>query len=256
MKAQYLIRFDDCCPTMNWPVWVEVERALLEFDVNPIMSVVPDNRDTELEVNEPKRDFWSEVRGWQLRGWTIGLHGYQHRYVTRDAGLVGINKCSEFSALSLEDQSHKMRRSLDIFERERVKADVWVAPGHSFDETTLRALRSVGIKRISDGLFPFPCMDSSGVLWVPQQLWRFRHMPVGVWTICCHINRWTPRDIQKFCMNLRRFRQAITNFSEVIAAYSKREKTRFDDFYARLHLGALRTSRFGFLPLLRRAIWG
>src|SRR5437762_14036332 len=97
MRAQYLIRFDDCCPTMNWPVWVEVERALLEFDVKPIMSVVPDNRDRELEVNEPNRDFWSEVRGWQQRGWTIGLHGYQHRYVTRDAGVVGIHKYSEFS---------------------------------------------------------------------------------------------------------------------------------------------------------------
>jgi len=239
---------------MNWPIWAEVEGALLEFDVKPIMAVVPDNQDTELEVNEPKRDFWSEVRAWQRRGWTIGLHGYQHRYLTQDAGVVGINKYSEFSALSLEEQSDKIRRSMKIFEKEGVKADVWVAPGHSFDDTTLMALRSVGIKCVSDGLFPYPYTDSNGIFWIPQQMWRFRYMPFGVWTICCHINRWTARDIQKFRLGLRRFHHAIADFSEVVAAYSNRQKSRFDDFYARLHLRILRTSQSGLLPLLRRVI--
>jgi len=241
---------------MSWPVWVKVEEALLELDVKPIMSVIPDNQDETLKVCEENNNFWEGVRTWQARSWTIGLHGYQHRYVTRDAGVVGINKYSEFSCLSLGEQSDKMQRSLEIFEREGVKADVWVAPGHSFDETTLIALRSAGIKRISDGLFPYPHVDASGVLWVPQQLWKFRIMPPGVWTICCHINRWTARDIQKFRLDLRRFQQSIANFSDIVAAYANRQKTRFDDFYARLHLSALRRSRFGFVPMLRKAIWG
>lgn len=241
---------------MNWPVWRMVEKLLLEMDVKPILAVVPDNQDETLKVSQENKDFWGEVRIWQARGWTIGLHGYQHRYVTQDAGVVGINKRSEFSCLSLEEQTEKMRRALEIFEREGVKANVWVAPGHSFDETTLLALLSVGIKYLSDGLFLYPHVDSSGMLWVPQQLWRFHYMPAGVWTICCHINRWTMRDIQKLRLDLQHFQQAIVSFPEVVAAYSSRQKTRFDDLYAGLHLSALRGSQFGFFPVIRKMLWG
>jgi predicted deacetylase len=236
---------------MSWSIWAEVERALLEFDVKPIISVVPDNQDRALEVNEPKHDFWSEVRAWQRRGWTIGLHGYQHRYVTRNAGMVGINKYSEFSCLSFEEQSHKLQRSLEIFEREGVRADVWVAPGHSFDENTLKALCSVEIKYISDGLHLFPHLDSLGVLWVPQQLWRFRWMPLGVWTVCHHINKWTVRDHVKFRADLKRFRTAITSFQDVVTSYLNRRNSRLDETYARLHLAALRSSRLAIFKRLR-----
>src|SRR6478672_6653645 len=97
MDAQYLIRFDDLCPTMNWQVWAEIETILLESRVSPILAVVPDNRDTALMVGPPRSDFWVEVRRWQQRGWTIGMHGYQHTYVTEEAGIVGIWPRSEFA---------------------------------------------------------------------------------------------------------------------------------------------------------------
>ena len=48
-------------------------------------------------VAPPADDFWARVRGWQARGWAIGLHGYQHRYVTHDGGLVPLNQRSEFA---------------------------------------------------------------------------------------------------------------------------------------------------------------
>ena len=240
---------------MNWPVWRIVEKVLLDLNVKPILAVVPDNQDETLKVEEENKNFWNEVRNWQARGWTIGLHGYQHVYTTQNSGLLGINQFSEFSGLPYEEQRRKLERGLDVFRREQVTANLWVAPGHSFDEITLVALRSVGIRHISDGLFPFPCADSSGVVWIPQQLWRFHYMPLGVWTICCHINRWTTRDIQKFRLDLQRFQQVITGFSEVLDAYSNRQKTRLDDFYAKLHLRALRSLQSGFPPLLRRVIW-
>lgn len=36
----------------------------------------------------------------------------------------------------------------------------------------------------------YPYRDARGIMWVPQQLWRFRKMLFGIWTICLHVNRW------------------------------------------------------------------
>jgi predicted deacetylase len=244
MSAQYLIRFDDFCPTMNWDVWNEVEKILLECNVHPILSVIPDNQDENLKVSEARKSFWEDVRAWQARGWTIGLHGYQHLYETRDAGLIGLNDFSEFSGLRFDEQSGKIQRALEIFYREEVKPAVWVAPGHSFDETTVKVLRSANIHCISDGLHIYPHVDSLGILWVPQQFWRFRPMPFGVWTVCCHVNRWTARDIALFRSQLQRFRAKIADFPDVIASYSGRQSHWFEAPYARLHLAALKAARF------------
>src|SRR5260370_42375028 len=55
--------------------------ALMARRLKPILAVVPDNQDPMLKVDAPVADFWDRVRQWQARGWTIALHGYQHRYV-------------------------------------------------------------------------------------------------------------------------------------------------------------------------------
>ncbi len=244
MGAQYLIRFDDFCPTMNWRVWSEVEKILLECQVQPILSVVPDNQDEDLKISEARKDFWGDVRTWQARDWTIGLHGYQHLYQTKDAGLVGLNNFSEFSGLPFDEQLAKIQRGVEIFDREEVKPAVWVAPGHSFDETTVKALHSAKIHGISDGLHIYPHVDSLGIVWVPQQFARFHAMPFGVWTICCHINRWTARDIAAFRSQVHSYRKRIVGLPDVVASYSERQSTWFEPTYARLHLAALKTNRW------------
>ena len=88
--TQYLLRFDDICPTMNWRVWAEIETVLVQRQLKPLLAVVPDNRDPGLQVDSPAGDFWDRARVWQERGWTIALHGFQHRYVSRNAGMVAV----------------------------------------------------------------------------------------------------------------------------------------------------------------------
>ena len=78
-----LLRFDDICPTMNWGTWDAGRGPDGPLGLRPILAVVPDNRDPKLVAGPPRADFWERVRGWQARGWTIALHGYQHLYVTR-----------------------------------------------------------------------------------------------------------------------------------------------------------------------------
>ena len=208
MAARYLVRFDDICPGMNWSVWRDIEAILVEQQVKPMLAVVPDNADSNLDVAPKVEDFWPRVREWQARGWGIGLHGYQHRYVTREAGLIGINDRSEFAGLPAAEQQDKLERGLAIFRAQSVRADVWIAPAHSFDDATLEALHRLGVPAVSDGFFLTPHRDRRGLVWVPQQIWGFRYRPFGVWTVCYHHNAWTPADVRRFAADLRRRRQA------------------------------------------------
>lgn len=243
-RAQYLIRFDDICPTMNWSVWRQVEEILARAEVKPILAVIPDNQDAQLKVCDANSNFWDEVRGWQARGWTIGVHGYQHLYVTREAGLMGINAFSEFSGLAYAEQQSKLRRALDIFERERVVPDIWVAPAHSFDRTTLRALCGLGIRRVSDGFSLYPYVDPSGMVWIPQQLWRFRKMPFGLWTVCFHVNRWTEEDIARFSFEVKEFLGRLTDCPSVVTAYRNRRSNTLDSIFSRAYRASVKGRRW------------
>jgi hypothetical protein len=235
-SARYIVRFDDICPGMNWPTWREIEKILVDADVRPMLAVVPDNQDPHLNVGPPESGFWDHVRQWQGRGWTVGLHGYQHRYVTAEAGFGGINNRSEFAGLSLVDQSEKLRRAVAIFSSEKVRPEVWIAPSHSFDEATLDALRQVGITAISDGFYLDAFRDQNGMLWVPQQLWGFRPRPFGLWTVCYHHNGWGARDLERFAADVARYRSRITAFATVASAPRIRERGWHDDGVAMLML--------------------
>ena len=243
MSARYLLRFDDLCPTMNRDIWREVEEILRAADVRPILAVVPDNRDEKLQHGEPDPQFWENIRRWQTAGATIGLHGYQHRYITRNSGIIGLNDRSEFAGLSLAEQESKLRAAVEIFRRENTAPSVWVAPAHSFDKTTVTVLLNLGIKVISDGFFLFPHIDDRGVTWIPQQLWQFRTMPFGVWTICLHHNGWTRKDVSVFRENLHRFRHAISSLSEVIDLYRERHRGFLDVLVAGSIRGSIRMKR-------------
>lgn len=235
MKARYLLRFDDICPTMNWNVWEEVETILCKEGVNPVLAVVPDNRDDELKVQPPSPFFWDRVRKWQARGWTIAMHGWQHRFLSKHAGVLGINKFSEFAGLERREQEHKLRCGKEVFAREGLDSSVFVAPAHSFDAVTIEILRELDFRFLSDGFFPFPHVDEYGMLWIPQQLWAFRRRPFGIWTICFHINHWGSGEISHFRDNLRRYLGRVSDFRAVIDQYGGRRKSFFDSAAARVY---------------------
>jgi len=205
---------------MNWSAWEEVETILREHHLAPIAAVVPDNQDPHLRAGPPHAQFWERVREWQLAGWTIGLHGYQHLYVTKRRGLVGRRPLSEFAGLCAQEQRTKLARGLDILRCEGIHPSVWVAPGHTFDAVTVSHLLALGIRTISDGFSLFPYLDPSGMFWIPQQLWSLRNAPKGVWTVCHHINRWTTRDVDRFRAEVAKYAECLTSVEQVRARYA------------------------------------
>jgi Uncharacterized protein conserved in bacteria (DUF2334) len=217
---------------MNRDVWARVEQLLLKWDIRPLIAVVPDNQDEFLRVDRPDPRFWDRVRDWQERGWTVAMHGYQHVYETDRAGLLGLNDRSEFAGLPISKQEEKLQRGLAAFAREGITPSVWVAPSHSFDQATLIALRNVGLRVISDGFSLFPHTDTSGTVWIPQQLWRFYNMPAGVWTVCCHSNGWSPENVVRLEARIHRYRDRISDVDSVLRRYHDRVADRWDGLAA------------------------
>lgn len=242
MKTGFVLRFDDLCPTANWQVWDRVEALLCEFGVTPIISVIPDNRDKTLIVGRLGENFWDRVQSWQRRGWTIGLHGYQHCYLTKKAGLYGRSAASEFAGLPYEVQEIKLQNAIRIFHEHGVKPEVWVAPAHSFDSDTIDILLRMGVHIINDGYALYPYVDDRGMIWIPQQVGRFRNLPIGIWTVCFHFNRWKDEDLKDFRADLERFRPQILSVSDVLEL-CKRRQTWVHAGAARLLDAGLRIGR-------------
>jgi len=238
--ARYLVRFDDVCPTMNWTVWEQVEGVLRRSGVRPVLAVIPDNRDPKMEVAAADEGFWERVRGWQAAGWAIAVHGYQHRYVTAERGLVGLRPRSEFAGLTAVEQEEKVAAGVDIFRREGVRADAWIAPAHSFDDITVGALAKHGVPVISDGLHWWPYRCRRGLVWVPQQLWGFRWRPFGVWTVCLHVNSWKAGNVTEFEARVVHYLDRIVDLPWIVDRYGTRDQRGRDSLQAALLGGYMR----------------
>jgi len=196
------------------------------------MAVIPDNRDVSLHKGSADGKFWNRVRKWEAMGWAIALHGYQHLYVSKSSGIVGLNRYSEFAGLSFEEQYEKLRAGLEIFAREGVQPACWVAPAHTFDENTLRALKILGLCTISDGFQLWPHTDSSGLFWIPQQMGRFCIMPTGTWTVCIHPDDRLFLDHRWFRQKTDEFRNNIIDVPTVTSLYSGRSRNVMGDTVA------------------------
>ena len=226
-RARYLLRFDDICPTMNWVVWAEIETILMSNDIKPILAVVPENRDPKLQVDSEAADFWDRVNLWRARGWTIGVHGYRHLYVTRGQGIVGCSPKSEFSGLPKDEQLEKLTAATVIFRLHGIEPKVWVAPSHSFDRLTVQLLEVCGFSVISDGQSRWPYRRMN-LLWVPVQLAGFEPRRSGIWTVNHHHNSWDFAKVQRFREDIARYKEYIVDLEQVIATYGQRQRTFSD----------------------------
>jgi len=196
MNARYLIRLDDACHGMHLHRWRRVEEVLDRHEVRPIVAVVPDNHDPKLMAGERDEGFWDKVRAWSAKGWTVAMHGCTHvMQPTESPLLLPFYKRSEFAGLDLEAQAVKIRTSWQQFLAQGIAPEVWVAPAHSFDVQTLRALqRETSIRIVSDGI-AWNSYSAHGFHWIPQQLWGFSERRSGLWTVCLHPNTMDDQSI-------------------------------------------------------------
>lgn len=185
--VQYLIRLDDLCPTNNLKKWERFFSLFDLYDIKPIIAVIPNNHDPKLSVcGEFNPYYWPLVRHLQKKGYVIGMHGFEHLYQNNNSGLFRINGRSEFAGLPLYVQEQKVKAAVAIFNREGVHTPLFIAPAHTFDRNTLKALsKHSEVLIISDGLLQSPYIRL-GFGWVPVQLSEVCLKTKNTWTFNYH----------------------------------------------------------------------
>jgi Uncharacterized protein conserved in bacteria (DUF2334) len=194
----YIIRLDDACPQMHTANWQRVEDILDKYKIVPLIAVIPDNKDQSLFYNIDENFWTTTIPKWQAKGWELALHGYKHIYTpTTKKSLVPFKQKSEFTGFSYEVQKEKIQKGLNILNANNIYPNIFIAPGHAFDEITIKVLlQETNINIISDGISTKPFLKY-GINWIPQQIWSFKNMPFGYWTICLHPNTMTNSDFVK-----------------------------------------------------------
>ncbi len=199
-KTECMIRLDDITPDMNWERFYRAKEIFDQYKIRPLIGVVPDNKDKTLHKEESKEEFWGIIRALQSEGWAVAQHGTFHCYETKDSGILRINPFSEFAGLSYEEQLQKLQAGKQILEENGIRTDIFMAPGHTYDNNTIKALKECGFSVITDGLSSKPYLED-GILCIPCRLRGFKR-PDGIDTVCLHTNLMDEQDmveLEAFC---------------------------------------------------------
>lgn len=201
MKKMF-IRLDDACPRRNLDNWERMEELLTRYDIKPLVGIIPDCKDPDMDIYDEDKDFWNKiVPHWKEKGWKFALHGYQHVFHTEDGGINPVNKRSEFAGVPLETQKDMIRIGVEILRSHDIEPTVFFAPAHTFDINTMLALESESKIRIISDTPAGDCYLNKGFVFVPQQAGRVRELPFRTITYCYHPNIMANEDfieLEKF----------------------------------------------------------
>ncbi|MFL2999382.1 MAG: DUF2334 domain-containing protein [Cytophagales bacterium] len=233
-SAKYIIRLDDASSYSNLSKWAKIEHILDKYSVCPVVAVIPKNMDDQIKFDSYNKKFWSMIKNWESKGWTIAMHGYNHKYhkVRRHSLVFPFYNRSEFGGLTIDQQKLKIKKSLDIFNKNGINPRVWIAPGHSFDTNTIKVLKKeTNINIISDGISIYP-FYSDGFFFIPQQLWKIKPKLFGIWTICLHPDTMELEDFRSFEKGIANniIHDNIIRIDEI--ALKKRKKSILDQLYS------------------------
>lgn len=230
VSKRYIIRLDDASEKRDIEKWDRIEELLDRYQIRPLVGVIPKCEDPMMEKYPIDADFWGRVHSWQDKGWSIAMHGYRHVYDSNDGGINPVNSFSEFAGHPLEVQREKIRAGIKIFKEHDIVPKVFFAPGHTFDENTLSALKlesNIGI--ISDTI-AWDMYSKNGFIFIPQQSGGVRWLPFNCVTFCYHPNTMYPQEYEDLGLFLDKYSE---RFSFCYWTYPCDRKYRWTDVVIR-----------------------
>lgn len=229
----YLIRLDDASDKMNTANWNRMESLLDKYNVKPIVGIIPNNRDEEFAQYNSDEKFWEKTVNWQNKNWTIALHGYQHIYVTNNGGINPVNKRSEFAGLSLEEQKDKIKKGYNILKNKKINPVVFFAPSHTFDNNTLKALKTETNIRIISDTVANNVYYENGFYFIPQQSGSVRRLPFKIVTFCYHPNTMNDDDFNNLELFIKKYITKFGAFADI--RFKKRKKSIYDKLLKKMY---------------------
>ena len=239
-QIKYIVRLDDACEYMDVKKWRYVEELLDSHHIKPLVSVIPNCMDRLFTHKYVKNeDFWSLAVSWQDKGWDIALHGYNHVYTNFHAkGLNPINPFSEFVGLPLKEQGKKIRDGMLILKEKGLDPNYFVAPGHSFDENTLLALKNESDIRIISDSVASKVYYENDFWFIPQQCGELRALPCQVISGCYHPNTMNQESFERLERFIIRHKSSMCSASTL--DYPRNEKDFYDRMLSEVYYGIRR----------------
>lgn len=218
MDVKILIRFDDICPTMDFGQFRRATDLLDKYNVKPLIGVIPNCIDPDLQIGDKCDDFWEFVTSLRDKGYTIAMHGYEHVFCSPHRGIVTKRVGSEFAGLSLQQQIAKIGQGKTILHNHGIDTDIFFAPAHSYDRNTIKALSTCGFKYMSDGK-SCRAYILDGIKLLPcRSAGAAKIRGGGYYTSVFHAHEWArpekAYDYDNFEKTLSNYSQCIVSFSE------------------------------------------
>lgn len=193
-----LVRIDDICPTMDFHQFQVAMELMDQYNVKPLLGVIPDCQDPDLLIDDSFDDYWHFIKELQNKGYTIAMHGYMHVFDNHARGIVVKRWDSEFAGHSYEIQMEKIRMGKQILESHGIYTDIFFAPGHSYDENTIKALAANGFKYMSDGLSLKP-YEIHNIICIPARSPGMPRLSIGTnHTAVFHTHEWAFEN-KRYC---------------------------------------------------------
>lgn len=193
------VRMDDITPDMDWEKFETFTALLDKYNIKPLLGIVPDCRDAHLHKTEEAADFWDKMKKLQQDGYVLAMHGYRHLYGTRKGGLFPLNHFSEFAGFSYEKQKEMIDRGKQILREKGIETDIFMAPAHSYDRKTLKALKDNGFTKITDGFGKAPYVWK-GITFYPISflLQKSLEPSAGITTMVVHVNEVSDEEMKHY----------------------------------------------------------
>lgn len=218
---QIAIRLDDVTPDMDWEHFLAFKEMLDGYGIKPLIGVVPDNRDENLHRAKAAGDFWEYIKELQENGWCVALHGYRHIYTTKKGGLFPLNRFSEFAGVPFDRQKEMLSEATEIFKKNGIQTDIFMAPAHSYDRNTLKALKELGYRKMTDGFGSRP-YRWQGMTFYPISflLGRSLKKKKGVTTMVVHTNEVDPAGMERLRRMLSEQQHNLISYQDFLAMES------------------------------------
>lgn len=162
------------------------------------------------------------------------MHGYDHVYITEDAGIFTINSRSEFAGIDVKTQEKKIAEGKAKFEKERIKSNTFMAPAHSFDNTTIDILKRYHFEYITDGFSKEP-YQRNGMTFIPVTLnireIERKTLRNGITTLVIHTNTMNDTLLGRYKDVCETHKDSLVSYEEIMklrpseydAGYEKRK---------------------------------
>lgn len=212
------LRMDDITADMNWDNFLRLKEIFDKHGIKPLLGVVPDCQDASLSCGEVRADFWEYLRQLQKEGWVLAQHGCYHQYTTKKGGIFPLNCFSEYAGVPFAEQRARIFHGKETLREKGIGTDIFMAPGHTFDRNTLRALKECGFSYMTDGFGRRPYMRE-GMVFLPIAAKKAACFGPGegYTTLVLHANGMSEQEIGWYERMLAEQREKFISYGELLS---------------------------------------